>query len=230
MIDGQPPPDSPDDFHELPPVGGLIRLPVSSVPVSQQGSPSAKDLFRATLNDVTRRFRYLLSGDVKLDVEWWVPERVRYETNSSPDLDNVLKLVSDSLCGPDGLLLDDCQVQAISCRWVDNYEPDQRLVIEVSSPSELHVEKDGLLFVHVGDSLCMPMNEKIPTAALLVMLDQIERMFAAKRALLDLSSDYVLVRGVMPIQRLFHRGNVRRYRIKELDFFRRELQAKLKAP
>jgi hypothetical protein len=219
--------DLPDQPYESPPDGGLIRLPISSGPVSLQGSGPAKDFFRATLNDVTRRFRYFLSGDVKLDVEWWILERVRYESNNSPDIDNTLKLVSDSLCGPDGILFDDCQVQSISCRWVDNYVPEQRLVIEISFRPELHIDKDGLLFVHVGRSLCMPINEKLPTSALLLMLDLIEQSFAANRALLNLTHDYVLASGVLPIQRLFHRGNLKGYRIKELDFFRRELQEKL---
>ena len=158
----------------------------------------AKDLLRAAVQEKTRRFKYLLSGDVKLDIEWWVHEQERYETNRCPDIDNIRKPLLDALSGPDGLLLDDCQIQEVACRRINSYVREQRLLIEIRFHA---VNADVLLRI----------------------LDLIQNQFEARKKLIEVTGDYSLARRVMPTQRVFHRANVQRHRIREIESFRREL-------
>jgi len=51
---------------------------------------------------------YLPLGDVKVSIEWTLHEQDPYESDAAPDVDNILKPLLDVLCGPDGILIDDC--------------------------------------------------------------------------------------------------------------------------
>jgi hypothetical protein len=44
------------------------------------------------------------------------------ETSDTADLDNYAKSILDGLKGPDGILLDDTQVQTLIISYIDNYE------------------------------------------------------------------------------------------------------------
>jgi Holliday junction resolvase RusA-like endonuclease len=95
----------------------VLQLPIE--PVSLQASRKKKELITSEIRSVTSEFSFILVEDVQIDILWQIREQDRYESNSSPDVDNILKPILDALCGLSGVLIDDCQVQAISCHWID---------------------------------------------------------------------------------------------------------------
>lgn len=87
-------------------------------PVSFQGSQGARRRLEQAVRDAATKPGRLLTGEVGIEIEWFLHEKRRWEsphTLGTPDLDNILKPIIDGLCGPAGLLIDDCQVQSVAC-------------------------------------------------------------------------------------------------------------------
>jgi Holliday junction resolvase RusA-like endonuclease len=209
---------------ESPPQCGTLTMLVHTGPVSSQSVTSGKSLFRANVQSVSRRFKYFLTGDVKIDIEWGIHEQDRYESNRYPDLDNILKALLDTLCGPEGVLLDDCQIQEIGCRWIDSHVHDQYVRIEIRFlPGEFQ-KKKGFVFVHLANGLCTPFNTAAKPAVLLLLLDRLATMLTTRSELMKSGLDYYLARGVMSIQRVFHRGHLSRFSVREIDALRSDLK------
>jgi hypothetical protein len=76
---------------EEPPSGGRLTFTVEGPPVSQQSRRSEKDAFAAAIRAQMGDCAYLLSGDVRVGIEWTLHEQDRYESDAPPDVDNILK-------------------------------------------------------------------------------------------------------------------------------------------
>ena len=75
--------------------------------------------FIAETHKALADIKYIYFGEVKLDITLYLDEKKRLETPELADLDNYAKLVCDSLKGPNGLLIDDIQVQSLLVSWID---------------------------------------------------------------------------------------------------------------
>lgn len=207
-----------------PPACGEILIEVSGSPVSQQSRRTEKDRFTKFICARFADSEYLLSGDVIVEIEWYVHEQERYESDVAPDVDNILKPLLDALCGPQGVLIDDCQVQAADCRWLDSYVHEQKITILLRFCNDEWVSKNALCFVHFGGGLCFPINLDGPPGAVLVLVEHFCNMLAHRDALVESGREYYEAKHVLPIQRFFHRTRVGRFRTIELDALRKQLE------
>jgi len=206
-----------------PPFGELnITLPI--VPASLQARSAKKQAVIANIREVTSTAEYLLSGDVKVEIEWTVHEQARYESDETPDVDNIIKPILDALSGPDGILINDCQVQAVSCHWVDWTRSEQQVQIRIRFFSDEWCRKAPLMFVHLGRGLCMPLSEDLPNEALEIFLDCFENMLPVREKLLDIGADYYAAQGVMSVQRVFHRSRLGGFTVVEVADLRKRLE------
>jgi Holliday junction resolvase RusA-like endonuclease len=203
-----------------PPENGYIQFSFPFAPVSLQATSSRKEELKANVRAQLSAIEFLLSGDVSIEIQWNLHESIRYETDAAPDIDNVLKPLLDSICGPQGILVDDNQVQHVSCSWIDWTLFQQRLDITLRFASDLFVSKDGLVFVDFGNSLCFPVNRNNSPEALKALLHVVEMQLQVREQLRSLSSNYALGQGVMPIQRFFHRSRLTQFTVIPLDSFR----------
>lgn len=212
-----------------PPFSGELTFLVEGPPVSQQSRRSEKDTFTESIRAQMGEYGYLLSGDVRIHIEWTLHEQDRYESDRAPDVDNILKPLLDALCGPEGMLIDDCQVQAVDCRWLDWTERGQQVEITIEFFRDEWVPKEALCFVHLGKGLCFPINRIRPAAAMLILIDQICGMCSDRTAMLERGDDYYAAKRFMPIQRVFHRSRVTKFPVVELDALRAALEAEMAA-
>jgi Holliday junction resolvase RusA-like endonuclease len=207
-----------------PPEGGELLLTISEKPVSQQSSRVEKDRFAQLISQQVADLGYLLSGDVKIWIEWYVHEQDRYESDAAPDVDNILKPLLDALCGPGGLLIDDCQVQEVGCNWLDSYDRSQSVEIRVRFRVDEFIDKEGLCFVHLGKGLCFPMDLTIPPEATLLMVEHLCQRLEAREKIFELGNEYYNAKYIMPVQRFFHRSRVQRFPVVEVDELRSRLR------
>jgi Holliday junction resolvase RusA-like endonuclease len=191
-----------------PPDGGELRVVVQGAPVSLQANRDAKLALTRAVRHELAAAQYILTGEVSMDVEWMIHERVRYETDIAPDVDNVLKPIADALAGPAGVIIDDCQVQAVSCRWIDWAATSQMLTVSVRYRPDEWLPKPDLAFVHMGHSLYMPVCESSPSEGAALVLSTWQMMFASRAKLLEAGWDYSQAQGVMPVQRPFHKSRI----------------------
>lgn len=210
----------PDDS---PPDSGEIRIVLPIAPVSLQASRKHKDVVHSAIRKVTKTAKYIITGDVSVDIEWLVHEHHRYETDKSPDVDNILKPILDALCGKDGLLLDDCQVQSVACRWIDWTRDDQQITISIQCFPDDWLQKKPLVFVHLGKGLCMPVYSDMPSEAMKMFLDRFDSMLETRDKLYDLTGDYGTSQLVMSVQRVFHRSRLGDFKVIEEADLRKQI-------
>jgi len=211
--------------HQDAPLGTELRLVVSSAPVSLQARRPKKTALSVALCAALGAPEYLLSGEVAISVEWLIHERLRYETLAAPDVDNSLKVVLDALCGPAGVLINDCQVQSVSCHWIDWTSNEQQLTVTLRHSPDDWVRKKGLVFVRASGRLCWPINLDLPVEAVLTILDALERMTSLNREVLRATGDWQAAQYVMPIQQPFHSGRLRGFTVLTPDEIRMRLRA-----
>lgn len=205
---------------------GIIEISIPVEPVSSQANIKKKDVLTSAIHKITNTFTFILTGDVKVDIQWLIHEQKRYESDSSADVDNILKPILDALSGSKGVLIDDCQVQTISCHWIDWTLDEQEVKITIQMFfNDEWLLKDGLVFVHMGKALCLPiyLKGKKPEH-MLKNLDMLEEVFLERNKLLAEGADYYYVRSAMPIQRVFHISRVKKeFEVIELADFKSKL-------
>lgn len=166
---------------------------------------------------------YLLSGEVEVRVTWILHEKERYFGVHSPDIDNILKPLLDGMSGPDGLLINDCQVQSVHCYWIDWSSDEHRLQFETRFSPEDWIQKKGLIWVEVAGKLCMPLNTDMPMPAQRLMVEAWERMFDARRQVVERTGSYSAGKYLMPVQMSFHRARLRGYQVIPIKDVKKQL-------
>jgi Holliday junction resolvase RusA-like endonuclease len=98
------------------------RFDIVPVPYGDGGAKRAalREAMQACLDN-----RFHFSAEVALEIVLHLDVETVLETSETADLDNYAKAILDGLKGPDGVLLDDTQVQALTISWLDSYGRDK---------------------------------------------------------------------------------------------------------
>lgn len=190
------------------PNGYQGRFYVKRPPVSVQAAAESKRRFKDAMRAITKTAEFLLSGDVELRVEWYISETERYETDRAPDIDNIRKPLIDAVVGPDGLVIDDNQIQHVSCSWMDVARESQELVVELNFVEDEWLPKQGLVFAQLTDALCVPLPGVLNDRQKSELIQVFTRALQVRREAQQLGIDSGLGRLAMPIQRVFHRSRI----------------------
>jgi Holliday junction resolvase RusA-like endonuclease len=213
---------------------GEIQLSFPIKPVSSgAGSTRQKPLIRE-IQKITSKCNFVFGGDVRIDIEWRIHEQQRYEFTLAPDLDNIAKPILDALSGPQGLLIDDCQVQSISCYWIDHFHSEeQEIIVTIRMMfQDDGIRKDKLFFVHIGEKLYYPISfsgidSQNDLEVILEMLKNTKELMKIRDIYMkEFQVDYYSLKQIMPCQRLFHYQRVSKKfksQLRELDILKDEL-------
>lgn len=204
---------------EQPSPFGELTISLDLPPVSQQARADSKLAFKAKLQEITLRYAFLLAGDVSISVEWSVAEQDRYETDRTPDVDNILKPLLDALVGPNGLLIDDNQVQHVSCHWIDSYSGEERVSITVRHSPDEWLKKEGLFFVQLDGGLCIPLSRGMQHEFQRKIVDLYENAIAVRNKAMADGIGYYKTRYIMPAQRVFHRTRLAEFEVIKVEDF-----------
>jgi len=187
-------------------------------PVSLQTKKKGKKAaFIEYVKSIVEQAGFLLSGDVVVELEWFVHEQKRYESADSADVDNIIKPLLDGLCGARGIMVDDSQVQSVRCAWVDSYDYDQEQVkvIVKYSPDEF-LSKNNLVFINMGEGLCMPLNRHIPEHLQASFLSIFSSMLENRAYLVSMGASYYEAKKALSVQRIFHKCRLEDFSVMEL--------------
>lgn len=207
-----------------PPPLGSLNFEMDLQPASLQSSPKLKHRVKNQVASIVKPSEYLLSGEVQVCITWLLHERLRYHGVHSPDIDNILKPLLDGMSGPNGLLVNDCQVQSVHCHWVDWTSDQHRLQFEIRFQPEAWIPKKGVQWVEVRDRLCMPLDTHISPSAQLTLIQAWENMFDTRSVIADRTGDYYTGELVMPCQKPFHRAKLKGYTIVAIDTIKERLK------
>jgi Holliday junction resolvase RusA-like endonuclease len=157
------------------PSSGELHLSFSIAPVSIQSKSERRAAQRRFIAAALSRYRFLVIGEVQVAVTWHSSEWSRYESCTTPDVDNIVKPLLDALVGPAGVLVDDCQMSTVVASYAATIGPESVAVRMTFDPTAV-VPKEGLVFVELGGSLCAPVSPQLPREKLRRLVEAIEAM------------------------------------------------------
>jgi Holliday junction resolvase RusA-like endonuclease len=205
----------------FPSPDGITKFIVNVKPISLQSNRENKDAVTKAIQMITSTSEIILTGDIQVVISWYINEDKRYETNDSPDIDNIIKPILDSLTGPNGIMVNDCQIQSVHCYWCERYIGLEHIEIEIKYEADMFEEKKSLAFVNVKNGLCMPININIEPASQKLLLDIFEKQLKSRDELVKKSLNPSLARGVLSIQRFFHISHCHGFSIYKIDYLRK---------
>lgn len=185
-----------------------LRFHIPTATVSQQASGSSKAQLKEAVRKAISKTEVFLTGEVRLSVDWMIHDRIRYETDTAPDVDNILKPTIDALTGPDGILIDDCQVQRVNCGWIDWTSEEQAFDVEIEYFEDEMISSRDIFFVQFANGLCFPFERDLPNEITETLVQHLNDRLAARDAIASLTGNYHTALYVMPIQRFFHRTRI----------------------
>ena len=216
-----------EKYTDRPPEFGELTLSFSLQPVSLQSSSRKKEFIKNEIRKTTSKLKYLLSGDVKVEIQWILHEQERYESGESPDIDNIIKPILDGISGPNGILIDDCQVQTIWSHWLDWTKNEHQINIEIRYRADEFVAKSNLIFVNIGRKLYMPFHTDLDKEANKLIIESLLQMMKLKKEVMDETGDYYLTKFFHSGQRVFHKNRVfEDFRTMEYEEFKTFLSQK----
>lgn len=213
-----------------PPEFGELTFSFDFEPVSLQSNPQKKEFVRNEIRKITSTLNYLLSGDVKVEIQWLVYEQERYESANAPDMDNIIKPILDGLSGPDGVLIDDCQVQTIGSHWIDWTKHEHQINIAIQYIPDDYVSKKNLMFINMGSNLFMPMHSDLPWNVKEILITHLEKGMYLRNQILQQTGNYYQAKLFMSIQRLFYKSRViDKFLCMELEEFKSLIETEKKS-
>jgi len=175
-------------------------------PISFRRSKKDLQLITEFIECQTAEIPWICTEDISIRIEWMINDRDRYESDSVPDLDNIVKPILDSLCGQKGIIIDDCQVVDFSASCLGGWDPGRNCFhLHFNLPTAGLFDNYGciprteLIFVDIGDNLFVPVNRKIES--------EVWRVESCLEWVRNRPRNNPCEEG-MPIRRIFHRTRV----------------------
>lgn len=89
---------------------GEFIFTLKTEPASYHSPRELKDNYKGCIRNAIKDCKNIFIREVGVQIEWKTSQNLRYETDKSYDIDNIIKPTLDAMCGIDGLFIDDCQV------------------------------------------------------------------------------------------------------------------------
>lgn len=100
--------------------GWRQRFDFAPVPHRGTGGPARQAFQDAIRAQLTNKFVFW--GEVQVIITLFLDVQTVLETSETADVDNYAKSILDALKGPQGIIIDDTQVQALTISWIDSHE------------------------------------------------------------------------------------------------------------
>ncbi|WP_404361384.1 RusA family crossover junction endodeoxyribonuclease [Methylotuvimicrobium sp. KM1] len=111
---------------EAPSPFGKAEFTLMGSPVSVQSKKDVREAYLQSIRSQFKDIKYLLTGELILNVAWLLPAKSRFETDAKADIDNCVKPIIDAFTGPDGFFIDDCQIRGLYICWRHIESEDER--------------------------------------------------------------------------------------------------------
>jgi hypothetical protein len=135
---------------------GKVEIRSAISPISLQGGrPRLADLKAMLGQAIGEGSDFLMTHDVEVTLTRFDSEHSRYQTHTAADLDNVIKPLLDAATEPDGVMIDDKQVQSIRASWMTPglWGEGFDLTIASLNPEDT-IQREGTAFVEFAPDTC----------------------------------------------------------------------------
>ena len=212
---------TPADFHVAEHIDvPRVELRSSIDLLSLQADGKRKQAFQAALGSAVRDATVgVFVHDVEATLTWYISEKRRYQTHIVADLDNVMKPILDAVTGPDGVLIDDNQIQSIKASWMTPgaYGSGFELTLEPLVRDD-YLTRAGLSFVEFAADRCYlipgALGEHAPR-----MVSVYRAAIAAYEKQLSFGVPESDARMILPMARPFPRARLGRFPLRHESEF-----------
>lgn len=183
-------------------------------PITLQAESARKCAFQDALGEAVKDATTgVYTHDVEVTLIWFVAESRRYQTHLIADLDNVMKPILEAVTGPDGILIDDNQIQSIRAMWMTpgTFGAGFELTFE-SLMRDDFVTREGLSFVEFAADRCYILHGSLGEHAAEVV-SAFRRMVATYHDLVSRGMPEAQARGVLPLVRPYPRARLGRFKL-----------------
>jgi len=122
-------------------------------PVPYGNGAAQRGEFRDAIQAQLRN-QWLYSNEISLVITLHLDVQTTLETDETADLDNYAKAILDGLKGPNGIMIDDTQVQSLGISWIDGYGQPTFTVAAKGSPDDFVLKPQA--FYEMPDGLWYP--------------------------------------------------------------------------
>jgi len=124
---------------------------------------SRKSLLEKMRNEIQvelKKIKWLISGKVQIDINWYLNSVQRQETDKIGDLDNITKPLLDSLSGYNGVIIDDSQFNSINSSWMTRnlLKSDNLVIMKLHFINDWTISKENLYFLETSTAIYTPLN------------------------------------------------------------------------
>lgn len=181
---------------------GRVIVKSALTPISLQARRDRlSDLKVALKEAITTSTDFLMTHDVEVTLTWYVTEADRYQSHTAADVDNVIKPLLDAATGPEGIMIDDNQVQSIRAYWVTPGTPGPGFELDFQAlDREDVVTRDGTAFVEFASDTCYILPG-IQPEAWPVLVASYRKSLEAKEDLRRLGAPERMVHSLSPLAR-----------------------------
>lgn len=122
-------------------------------PVPYGNGAAQRGAFREAIQaELTNQWLY--ANEIQLEITLHVDVQTTLETDETADLDNYAKAILDGLKGPNGIMIDDTQVQSLTIGWIDGYGAPSFEIVARGSPDDFVLKPQE--FYEMPDRLWYP--------------------------------------------------------------------------
>lgn len=190
---------------ECPPPFGTYEFQIPGTPVSLQAKKEARDEYAERVRNSYKGNKFIFVGDLQIELRWWISAKSRYEMDASADIDNALKPTIDTLSGPNGLFIDDCQVRSLHVAWSHSTSGAEYIAVRIDFTPGDWYPADDIVFLNRGSGLCIPSPKDIPQDARKHWCEVLDDREAMKEKALTLGASYPWATTLLLSPRPFHR-------------------------
>ena len=162
---------------------GSLRHTFDFDPLNHGAKAALKDGFRSKVRAETSQYGFYFAGEVAVSWALYVDEQTRWESDAGADVDNFAKLLDDVICGTDGLLIDDVQVQRLEIAWLPTHGSIGSFELTVRCSSHDVVSRPAGLY-EMSDRLWYPISDATAIGHVLHHLDDTTHLVTGVRSLL----------------------------------------------
>jgi Holliday junction resolvase RusA-like endonuclease len=201
------------------PEASKVEVRGSVDPISLQADPRRKRAYQAALGrSVTNATTRIYTHDVEVTLIWFIEDSRRYQTHLVADLDNVVKPLLDAVTGPDGLLVDDNQVQSLKVMWMTpgTLGTGFELAFQPLSPDD-YLPRTGISFVEFSVDRCYMLPGGLgehESEILSAIVSAHRHKLATYHDLVSRGLAEDVAQGILPIGRPFPRARLGRFEVR----------------
>lgn len=200
---------------------GKINFEINIQPVSLQNNTKKKKAFKDKIQKITKTSEFIITNTVWVHVDYYCSHIRRFKNPGIYDMDNIIKPILDSLCGLNGIILDDVLADRITINWIDS--KIERIEITAEYPNLSFLKKQDLVILRSHSNWCYPISK---TLFEISEISKLLSLYFNKWESINSENDYYDCIGTLPIQNFIHYSKLRESGFEFIDFIPHETLGK----